>query len=1241
MRWQFGGVALIGLVASCGGKTGIPDDRLPDEEQPKLGLQGSCPAQHPCATEHCLLVIPSGALPVEAKVELVEHVRPSALEGETTAPFVCEITTSGTPASPLDLTVRLGGPIPPDTILFKYGDVVTAVKSSTPTGERVQALVPGAGVYGVTQASETWRLESTFEHDPLSSGDTPALLRNFARHSTFAAYWDGTRFFLGNGPRVLIWNGIPKPGERPSVIVGSPDIDHVPEGTSSSKLGGTVAAIWSDGKKLVVAAGNRVLVWSSVPSRNFATADLVLGQQDFVANGANAGGVSASTMSRPSAIDSDGERLLVADLLNHRVLAWSRFPTSIGEPATSVLGQGSFGSSDIATFYQPWSAVLDGPGAHVASYFGGPSWFESLATNTTPSPPPIPAGGPTRVHSDVLPHTSGVARLPSAVAYLDPFGRRIAVHRDGANDAIRFVLGQPDTTRAAMNPVSASTFEEGRLLFAHGRLLVPDRGRVLVYDTLPTYNFAPASRVVGTAGFTVSDSAADYRRISASALARPADVAANGSVVAVADRANNRVLLYDARLPISNAAATVVLGQPDARSFIPNVDQVKPGAATLSGPTAVALDDRRLFVADTENHRVLMWSPIPTRSGVPANVVLGQTDAVSNRPNHGNDDADGDGYSDADARGLFAPSGIATDGTNLFVSDRVNNRILAWRDTSRLFDGRPADVVIGQPTFTESKANHGTDPFSPRPDGFNLPTGITLARGALWIADTENNRIVRWDEPLSSTAATSFIGQATGSAISNPNVYGRTSVNAGAALVSPTSAASVVRPRAVAVRGDVVFVSESTTNRVHVFRSTETGAQPIGQIGQREATTAIPNENGLGPRSLSAPEGLFVRDNDLFVADSANHRVLCFDASISTSEMSATKVLGQASFLSSGFNQSAAVTAGGATRPRGLWLQGNDLFVAESSRNRVVVHTIPLVAGATPTRILGQPDANLSLPNAGGEATAASLSSPSGVFVDNGRVIVADTGNHRVLIFPRNGSEAAVVLGQQTFTASERNGGRRPSASTLAAPSAAVSDGERLIVADTGNHRVLVWDRIPTQNGQPADRVFGQSDFEVVMSNRGSAAASGHTLNLPSALLVDGHRLYVSDTGNNRVLALRLPITKDAEAELALGQPDLRSRTASADINDSSRLSGPVALASDMTNLFVADRDSNRVVAYDLATVAMGATAHTLFNSNSGLVAVGPAGLAVERTPLFTSRLFVADTNNDRILVLSSVTRLR
>ena len=87
-------------------------------------------------------------------------------------------------------------------------------------------------------------------------------------------------------------------------------------------------------------------------------------------------------------------------------------------------------------------------------------------------------------------------------------------------------------------------------------------------------------------------------------------------------------------------------------------------------------------------------------------------------------------------------------------------------------------------------------------------------------------------------------------------------------------------------------------------------------------------------------------------------------------------------------------------------------------------------------------------------------------------------------------------------------------------------------------------------------------------------------------------------------------------------------------------LAGPIAMAFDGTNLYVTDRDLARVVTYRIPTLGSNKSAFLSLGINGGLSLRGPSGVVAERTPYFTSRVYVADTGDDQLTLLGSVGRL-
>ena len=79
------------------------------------------------------------------------------------------------------------------------------------------------------------------------------------------------------------------------------------------------------------------------------------------------------------------------------------------------------------------------------------------------------------------------------------------------------------------------------------------------------------------------------------------------------------VLQYTTPCPVCVGNADVVLGQPDFTTTNTAVSQT-----SFRTPSAVASDGTVIAVADSDNNRVLIWNQIPTSNGVPADVVVGQ-----------------------------------------------------------------------------------------------------------------------------------------------------------------------------------------------------------------------------------------------------------------------------------------------------------------------------------------------------------------------------------------------------------------------------------------------------------------------------------------------------------------------------------------------------------------------------------------------------------------------------------------
>ena len=415
-------------------------------------------------------------------------------------------------------------------------------------------------------------------------------------------------------------------------------------------------------------------------------------------------------------------------------------------------------------------------------------------------------------------------------------------------------------------------------------------------------------------------------------------------------------------------------------------------------------------------------------------------------------------------------------------------------------------------------------------------------------------------------------------------------------------------------------------------------------IGQ---TTFTSQDSNSSDRILGAASGIAYAGDTLFVADSnrvgaspTNHRVLLYqnlsgmlprptDPLTYSSKCpvcvgQATLVLGQPDFTTATLNLSATSTS--LRLPTAVASDGVHLVVADTDHNRVLIwNRIPTSNNAPADVVVGQPNfTTTSVP--GNTPSAKTLRGPQGVWIQNGRLYVADTQNNRVLIFNHipssNGAAADVVLGAPDFTTfvepdltQQQNS---VTASLVLNPVAVSSDGFHVFVTDLGYNRVLIWNSIPTANGVAADVAVGQPDLVSSVANNAYSISStdttvppiesavlckvsngtdvnsnatypaycNSTLSFPRFALAANNRLFIADGGNDRVLVYNtIPTTNGVSADIVIGESlDTANSTGivtqASDAADSLRT--PMSLAWDGTNLYVSDAYNRRITVYSM-----------------------------------------------------------
>lgn len=206
-----------------------------------------------------------------------------------------------------------------------------------------------------------------------------------------------------------------------------------------------------------------------------------------------------------------------------------------------------------------------------------------------------------------------------------------------------------------------------------------------------------------------------------------------------------------------DVVADIVLGQSNFSS-----NSAGAGASGLASPFGVAIDRRavpnHVYIADTINNRVLGWRDATALgSGAPADLVIGQSNFIANLPGSG-------------PGGLSGPVGLAVDSKgNLYVAHQAGVYEYAAPYARGCTVASPcvaeaARMVIGTgPTSNNFSANTCVEPLGGYPIDaayICLPTGVALdSNDNLYVADSANNRVLEYDQPLGSAAACATPGQ--------------------------------------------------------------------------------------------------------------------------------------------------------------------------------------------------------------------------------------------------------------------------------------------------------------------------------------------------------------------------------------------------------------------------------------------------------------------------------------------------
>ncbi len=341
-----------------------------------------------------------------------------------------------------------------------------------------------------------------------------------------------------------------------------------------------------------------------------------------------------------------------------------------------------------------------------------------------------------------------------------------------------------------------------------------------------------------------------------------------------------------------------------------------------------------IAVADSDNNRILLY-PVPISTGQAATIVLGQADFTSSS------------NATSAAGSAFPVKATADASGNLWVAECDNSRVVEYK--APFTNGMSATVVLGEPDMNTSTGGTSATTLS-------CPSGATFdSQGNLWVADYGNSRVVEFKPPFTSGMAAS-------------TVLGQADLNSSSCNTSATTLCYPWEGITFDSKGNL-FVGDYSNCRIVEYQAPfSTGMAASIAIGQPDLNSST---CGTTASAMDSPLGIaFDPSGNLWTGDYTNSRVLEFKAPFTTG-MSASLVLGQADFTSSG--NSATASRFSYSYDVSFDTKGN-LYVADTDNSRTLMFSAPFSNGMNATKVLGAADFTSS--SCG--TTAATVCDPNG-----------------------------------------------------------------------------------------------------------------------------------------------------------------------------------------------------------------------------------------------------------------------
>ncbi|HEX5884238.1 MAG TPA: thioredoxin-like domain-containing protein [Pyrinomonadaceae bacterium] len=283
-----------------------------------------------------------------------------------------------------------------------------------------------------------------------------------------------------------------------------------------------------------------------------------------------------------------------------------------------------------------------------------------------------------------------------------------------------------------------------------------------------------------------------------------------------------------------------------------------------------------------------------------------------------------------------------------------------------------------------------------------------------------------------------------------------------------------------------LFIADSNHHRIVVTRLD--GAL-VDTIGTGDAGAA---DGAFDKATFSRPQGMALAGDNLYVADTENHLIRRVDLKSRTVETIAGTGQQSREYFKSGPARSVALSS-----PWDLQLVGRVLFIAMAGPHQI--WKLDLDKNEVSTFAGSGREARLD-----GPILEAGFAQPSGMASDGKTLYVADSESNIIRAIDLAGGTVETLVGGDLFEFGDVDGSGDDV--RLQHPLGLVSFGDKLLIADTYNHKIKELD----PKRERVVSLFGTG-------KPGQADGASASFYEPGGLALANEKLYVADTNNHAI----------------------------------------------------------------------------------------------------------------------------